>query len=167
MNARLLILLLLSVMSAAAAEPQEITHRITGLCCREREAEFRQAMQDKPEVKLISLDYSKAEATFAYDPKTFSADQVRQLLSARGFGFKTTPPIPADQLTRIEIAIIGLDCIGCSLAAYNIVMKVEGVEQATASFKEGRVIAMIDASKTDKAALEEALKKARVEIKPP
>ena len=45
------------------------------------------------------------------------------------------------------------------LAAYEAVANIDGVEQATASFKDGRVTALIDPTKTDRAKLEDALKK--------
>lgn len=172
MNVRPLIatLLLAAAFTSAAAEErgvQTITHRVTGLSCPEREADLREAVAENPEVKLLGIDFARAEASFAYDPKIITTEQVRQLLGARGFGFKTTPPIPADQLTRLEIGILGLDCKGCSLGAYNVVMKIDGVEQATASFKEGRIVAQIDANKTNRAAVEDALKKARVELTAP
>ena len=61
--------------------------------------------------------------------------------------------------------IAGLDCKGCSYAAYLAVYKIEGVENATASFKEELVTAWIDPSKTDRATLEEALAKRDVTLK--
>ena len=50
------------------------------------------------------------------------------------------------------------------LAAYEAVYKLDGVERATASFREGRVTALIDPSKTDRKALEDALKKRGVSL---
>ena len=47
------------------------------------------------------------------------------------------------------------------------IYKIEGVEYATASFKEGRVTALIDPGKTERAVLEAALKKKGVELKTP
>lgn len=43
-------------------------------------------------------------------------------------------------------------------------LRLEGVEQATASFKNGLVTAWIDASKTDRAKLEMELKQRGVEV---
>ena len=66
---------------------------------------------------------------------------------------------PREQLQRVEIPIAILDCRACCLAAYESISKIEGVTQATASFKEHRLTALIDPAKTNQAALEEALKK--------
>jgi hypothetical protein len=43
---------------------------------------------------------------------------------------------------------------------------VPGVERATADFKAGKVVALIDPTKADRAKLEEALKKGGVELVP-
>ena len=74
--------------------------------------------------------------------------------------------IATDKLKRIEIPIVGLDCKACSLAAYEIVARLKGVEQAQASFKEGRVTVLVDAEKIDQAEIEAALKQRGVTIKP-
>jgi len=168
---RLVTIVLLGVAIAGqAADPpaiQTLTHKVTGLSCPERIEDLREAVKDHAEVQLISIDYARAEATFTYTPKVFSAERLRQLIASKGFGFKAPSTTPAEQLTLIEIPIYGLDCKGCSLGAYNAVIKIDGVEQANASFKESRVTVLIDPAKTNRAALEEALKKARVTLSPP
>jgi copper chaperone CopZ len=67
----------------------------------------------------------------------------------------------------LQIPIIGLDCKGCSYAAYLAIYKIEGVEYATASFKDSRVVALINPAKTDQATLEKALVKKGVTLKRP
>ena len=69
-----------------------------------------------------------------------------------------------EKLTLVEIPVVGLDCKACCLGAYEAIYRLEGVEQATASFKDGLVTAWIDASKTDRAQLETALKQRGVEV---
>ena len=72
--------------------------------------------------------------------------------------------MPADKLTKVEIPIGVLDCKGCRYAAYQAVAKLEGVERATVSATPSAVIAWIDATKIKRDALEDALKKARVDL---
>ena len=67
----------------------------------------------------------------------------------------------------IEISVAGLDCKACCLAAYEAIYRLEGVEMATASFHEGRVTALTDPEKTDRARLEAALKQRGVTLKMP
>jgi hypothetical protein len=144
---------------------QQITLRISGLCYPERVDDLRAAVKDEPDLKLLSVDYDHARATFEYMPRNFPALRFRELLGKHGFGINPNPALSADKMSAVEIPIVGLDCKGCCLAAYLAIYKLEGVEQATVSFKEGRLRALIDPTKTNRAALEQALKKAKVELK--
>ncbi|MBI3877697.1 MAG: heavy-metal-associated domain-containing protein, partial [Verrucomicrobia bacterium] len=74
--------------------------------------------------------------------------------------------VPADKLTKVEIRIGVLDCKGCRYAAYSAVAKLDGVERATVNATPSAVIAWIDATKVKREALEDALKKARVDLLP-
>ncbi len=78
--------------------------------------------------------------------------------------FKPVSSISREKLGQIAIPITGLDCKACSLAVYEILTRVEGVEQATASFRNGLATAWIDPDKTDRASLEAALKQRRVTL---
>ena len=80
-------------------------------------------------------------------------------------GIKPLAAVAKDKLVRIVIGVVGLDCKACSFAAYNIVAGVDGVEQATCSFKDGLITALIDPAKTQKAVLEDTLKKRNVTLK--
>jgi copper chaperone CopZ len=170
---------LLGVLPApgALAEVQTVKHRVTGLFSREREDDLREAVKKMSDVSLVSIDFDIAEVTFSYDPeKLFQKgtkekdrlerfDALLKQASSHTFGAKPLCTTPREKLTRIEIGVVGPDCKGCSLAAYEHVAKIDGVEQATASFKDGLVTALIDPAKTNKAALEDALKKRQVKLK--
>lgn len=161
------------------AAPEGHTHRITGLFSREREEDLKEAFKKVAGVVLLSVDFDRSEAVLSYDPSKLSnkkvekerekeilerLDNLLRSASTHTFGVKARCTTPADKLTRIEIGVAGLDCRGCGLAAYETVSKIDGVEQATASFKEGRVTALIDPAKTTRAALEEALTKRGVKV---
>jgi copper chaperone CopZ len=149
-------------------------HQVTGLFMRNREQDLREAVAQIPNIKLVSIDFNNAEATFDYDPaKAFPGakpDQVIQrfdnlLKSASNhtFGIKPLRNVPLQKLQLIEIPVAGLDCKACCLAAYEAVYKLEGVERATASFRDGRVTVLIDPEKTGRSQLEAALKKRGVQ----
>jgi copper chaperone CopZ len=157
--------------------PSQHKHRVTGLFSRDRENDLRDLVQELPGVKLVTIDFENSEATFEYDadklfnkpkPEQIPArlDNLLRTASRSTFGIRPLCTIPKEKLTLIEIPVIGLDCKACSFAAYEIVHRIEGVERATASFKDGLVTALIDPEKTSRAALEEALKKRNVELKP-
>jgi copper chaperone CopZ len=172
------LMILATSVSRAADPPQPLKYRVTGLFSPDREADLRETVKKLPDVKVVSIDFKHAEVTFSFDPSQLvpkgKPEQVLERLdnlirtnSFSTFSVKPLSTTPKDKLTRIEIGVVGLDCKGCCLAAYEAVAKVEGVEQATASFKDGLVTASIDPAKTNRAALEAALKKARVELKSP
>jgi Cu+-exporting ATPase len=71
---------------------------------------------------------------------------------------------PRDQLEQVTVRVAPLDCKACALGAYEIVVRVEGVEQATVDMKEGQISALIDPKKTDRAKLEEALRKREIKV---
>ncbi len=158
-------------------EPASIKHRVTGLFSPDREDDLREVIEKLPDVKLVSIDFPTSEAAFTYDSaKLFPGakpDQIRERfdnllrsVSSSTFGIAPLCTTPKDKLTRIEIPVVGLDCKACCLAAYEAIYKIDGVEQATASFKDGRVTALIDPEKTNRKSLEEALKNKRVELAP-
>lgn len=163
------------VALSPAAEPRVIKHQITGLFSPERVPDLRQVFQTLPEFKLIDIDYQTAEASLEYDPATAfpgaTAEQIVERFDSklRGasrhtFGIK---PLCTnrEKLRLVEIPVAGLDCKACCLAAYESIYRIEGVEQATASFRIGLVAAWIDPATTDQAALEAALRKKEVQLR--
>lgn len=169
-------ILLLAILAFAAPDVQPVKHRVTGLWNPEREADLRESVAKLKDVAIVAIDFDAAEVTFSYDvQKLLGKGTEKQLLerfdnmvrqaSSHTFGIRALSTTPKEKLTRIEIAVAGLDCKGCELGAYEVLSKTEGVEQATCSFKSGRMTALIDPEKTGKAALEEALKKRSVTVK--
>ena len=176
---RTAILCLFGVVGVHAAdEPQSVKHRVTGLFSPDRQNDLREVLKELPDVKLVSIDYRNSEAMFLYDAdKLFNRPKPEQIserfdnllrsVSNSTFGIRSLVTTPKDKLEIIEIPVVGLDCKGCCLAAYEAIYKIDGVEQATASFRDGFVTALINPEKTNRAALEEALKMKRVELKAP
>ncbi len=171
-----MILCLMILCSSAQAEP--IKHQVTGLFMKEREPDLREAVAKMPQIKLVRIDFANAEVVFDYDPATAfpgaKPDQILQRLdnllktaSNHTFGIKPLRSVPLNKLKLIEIPVAGLDCKACCLGAYDAIYKLEGVERATASFREGRVTALIDPAKIDRAKLEDALKKRGVQLPAP
>ncbi len=177
---RIAILCLFGVVSLPAAddkpaELQPVKHRVTGLFSPDRQTDLREVMKKLPDVNLVSIDYRNSEATFQYNAdKLFNRPKSEQIperfdnllgsISNSTFGIRPLCTTPKDKLEFIEIAVVGLDCKGCCLAAYEAIYKIDGVEQATASFRDGLVTALFNPEKTNRAALEEALKMKRVDL---
>jgi len=176
MFARLALGSCLLCVSLTSARAETFKHRITGLFAPDREADLREALSDIPTIKIVRIDFATAEGTFEYDPKqAFPGAKPQQILERfdslvknathHTFGIKPLSQTPPEKLTPIEIAVVGLDCKACSLGAYEAIFKIDGVERATASFREGRVTALIDPARTNRAALETALVNRGVTLK--
>ena len=172
------LMILCSMILCGNLRAETVKHQVTGLFMKEREQDLREVVEQIPQVKLISIDFAHAEATFEYDPKqAFSGAKPAQVIerfdtllrsTSKGtFGIKPLRSVPLEKLKLIEIPVAGLDCKACSLAAYESIYKLEGVERATASFREGRVTALIHPEKTNRANLEAALTKRGVQLKSP
>ncbi|HVW00639.1 MAG TPA: hypothetical protein VHB77_09870 [Planctomycetaceae bacterium] len=157
------------------AEPKPVKYQITGLFSRDRVEDLRKVGAMLPDVMLVNIDYERAEASFLYDPaKAFKGvkpeeyvkrlDDLVRNASRHTFGVKPVSTVPRDKLKLVEIKVVGLDCKACSLAAYEAIFRIDGVEQATASFHDGLVTALIEEGKTDRAALEDALRKRQVQV---
>jgi cation transport ATPase len=160
-------------------DEHSVNLQVTGWFMADRVDDFRKLLKDFPEAKLLKVDFKTAQATIAYanDSDLFRGakpeqvverlnNRVRQL-SGYTLGVKPLSAIPRDKLKHVKIPIIGLDCKACSMAAYDILVRIEGVEQATANFRDGLVTAWIDPNKTNQSTLEDALKKRGVQLKSP
>jgi copper chaperone CopZ len=176
-------LVLSSVVMADDKKPEpkteHITYRVIGLFSKDREKALRSGFDDlAPDFKLTSVNFDEAEITVEFSPAKLWPgqkpervaelvnDKVRQATS-HTLGVKSRRDIARDKLKTVTIQARGCNCAACNLAAYEIVAAVDGVYQATASFKEERITALIDPTKADQAKLEEALRKRGVDVGPP
>jgi copper chaperone CopZ len=158
--------------------PQRIKHQITGLFMPERVKDLHVLFEKLPDMKLVKVDYVNSEAVIDYEPAKLWPNEKPEKFPERldnhlrspsrgTFGAKPLRTTPLKKLELIEIPVVGLDCKGCSYAAYLLVFKLPGVERATSSFKAGKVTALIDPKQTDRKKLEEALRKGGVDVLSP
>ncbi|HEX8914455.1 MAG TPA: heavy metal-associated domain-containing protein [Humisphaera sp.] len=161
----------------APLPPQTVTSRVSGLFEPAREADLRAVLTKIPGVELTAFDFEHAAGTFTIDPaKAFPgtkpekyAERLDQVLRQTTSGlFSLRPPTgtPPEKLKRVEVFVAPLDCKACSLAVHEIVMKVDGVEQAAVDMKTGRVSALADPERVDPTKLEAALKAREVTVLP-
>ncbi len=153
-----------------------VTLRVIGLFMPQRVDDFRNLMKQFPETSLQAINYESAEATIRYaansdlfrnaKPEQIIErlnNRVRQL-SGYTISLKLPGEITRENLKRVEFPILGLDCMACSMAVHDILMQVDGVEHATASFRSSLAIAWIDPNKTDRSKLEAVLKQRGVTL---
>lgn len=152
------------------AKPERVTYRVTGLFSPDREKDLREAFKQLPDFTLVAVNFDDAEITIEFAPaKLFPGqkpERVTELVDEKvraatryTFGVKPRRTVPRSKLEQVEIPAQALDCKACCLAAYEAVARIDGVYQATADFKKGRVTALIDPTKTDRARLEDALRR--------
>lgn len=135
--------------------------QVTGLFLADRVDDFAKLLQAFPDMRLRRIEFESGLATIAYAAQSplFRGAKPEQIIerindrvrhpSNHTFGVKLPSSTPRDQLDRIEIPIVGLDCKACSMAVYEIVTRIDGVERATASFRIGRAGAWINREKTN------------------
>lgn len=174
-------LLLLFSLIALQLQADESKHRIIGLSEPSREQDLREQVKTMPEVEIAAFNFDTAEVTFHYDPAKLIPGynpkkppapeaitrRLEDLLRAASNGTFTLVPLstlPTDKLQKIEIQCGLLDCKGCRYGAYIAIAKLDGVERATVNEK-ALLTAWIDPAKTNREALEAALKKGHVELK--
>ena len=174
----LLIFAVAALPAAAADKPaktERFTYRVIGLFSKDREKDLKTAFAEIPDLSLVSVNFDDGEITVAFAPaRAFPGSKPEQLVervndklrtaSGHTFGAKPRRAVPREKLESVSIPVAGLDCKACCLAAYEIVARIDGVEQATASFKDGKITARIDPARTDRAELEMALRKRGVKV---
>jgi copper chaperone CopZ len=173
-------LLALSVTNVAPADdkpakPERHMYRIIGLFSPDREKDLRAGFAEMPDIKLVGVNFDDAEITVELIPsKVFPGAKTEQLVQAldqkvrqatrHTFGVKPRRDTPREKLKQVVIPVAGLDCKACCLAAYEAIANIDGVYQATASFKEGRITALIDPAKTNIEMLSSALRSKGVKV---
>jgi copper chaperone CopZ len=174
-------LVTMSGFAAADDKPgktERNTYRVLGMFSPDREKDLREVFKELPDITLIAVNFEDAEITVEFIPSklfpdakpeqiTERFDQKLRSMTRSTFGVKPRRTTPRDKLTEVIIPVEGLDCKACCLAAYEAIAGIDGVEQATASFKEGKVTALIDPKKTDRAKLEDGLCKRGVTVAKP
>jgi hypothetical protein len=157
------------------AKVERFTYRVTGLFAPEREKDLRTGFEELPDFKLIAVNFDDAEITVEFAPtKVFPGQKLERIVelvsdkvrsvTRHTFGVKPRRTVERAKLERIVIPAAGCDCKACCLAAYEAIAQIDGVEQATESFKDGRITALVDPTKTDRTKLEDALCKKGVEV---
>jgi len=160
------------------AKSERFTYRVLGMFSPDREKDLTTAFKELPDLTLVAVNFDDAEITVEFVPaKAFPSvkpeqfiervDQKLRSVTHSTFGIKPQRTTARDKLKQVTIPAAGLDCKACCLAAYEAIAGIDGVEQATASFKEGKVTALIDPTKTDQAKLEDALRKKGVAVGKP
>ncbi|MEQ1841215.1 MAG: heavy metal-associated domain-containing protein [Verrucomicrobiales bacterium] len=169
-------------LAGVALQAEEMKVRVYGFSHPERVEDFHKAVSTLPELTLVNVDGDRASATFRYDPPVLLGkakpgphevtpekilERINSLLgkaSRQTFSVDAPSDLSEDKWVKVEIPVGVLDCKGCRYGAYIAIAKLEGVERASVNSDSLTLSVWIDPTKTNKEALEAALKKARVEL---
>jgi hypothetical protein len=163
------------VPCALGAGERTSEHSIIGLFSPDREKDLRDMMANLPDIQLVGVDFENARATFRYDVPSLFPNQnakaaptpaeieqrLNKLLteaSTGTFSVKLSQALPREKLTKIEMDIGICKCKGCRYAVYLMIMRAPGVEQVWVD-ENNHITAWFDPAKTDRSAIEQALKK--------
>ena len=165
--------------SSLTAEEVEQSYQITSFFIPERADAIRKSFESLHEdLHVVKLDFPTASVTLRFDPAVVMPRAgnnpktqfvvLNQMMRGHTQGLialsELSSVVPKEHLAEITIPVAGLDCIGCSYAAYEAVRRVDGVQYAIASFKDGRVFCRYDDVKTNPRQLKEALMKKRIPL---
>jgi copper chaperone CopZ len=168
--------LLFTLVGSLTAEKVQRSYQITSFFIPERADAIRKDIETTHEgIKVIKMDFATATVTLRFDPEVVvpragknpkTQDSVlNHMIRGHTQGLITlAEPVSRERLAEITIPVAGLDCIGCSYAAYEAVRRVDGVVYAIASFKDGRVYCRYDDVKTNPRQLKEALMKKSIPL---
>ena len=179
-----LILAFWLVAISSADESLVQRYRIIGLSSSERESDLREVVKQLPELQLEGINLDQAEVTLRYDlaklfpnhktTEKITPEQMLQRLnqvvggvSSSTFTFAPLPLESNEKLVKLEIQLGLLDCKACRYGAYLAVMKLPGIDRALIAPKTNLLTLWSDATKIERLAIEEALKKANVVLPPP
>ena len=157
-----------------------VTWQIRGLFCPEREGDLKTLFAEKlPDIRVVDVDMANAEATFEFDPAVAFGPPFKnakpeallnvfngKIISASHTTFSALPrrtkPLELEKLLWIEIPFEGLDCKACSFGVYSILMRITGVEQATADTRTRLATVLIDPEIVDEQAIRKTLREQEV-----
>jgi cation transport ATPase len=168
---------LLCMVPAALAADDAIVAHVHGLFQPEREQELRTLLAKLPGVQVQHVELKTARITFTCDPAipefrgqtperqlALVNERVREA-SQHTFQLQPLGDRAPETWQEVHLRVAGLDCRGCAFAAYLVAMKVDGVQHALVSFRDGSLRAWYDAAKTSPVELTKALRQAQVDVR--
>ena len=138
-------------MNEAEERKHQATLRIKGMHCATCTETVKEALLSLKGVQDARVNLATEKATFTYDPKLLSLDEVEKAVKESGYD------VVKDE---ISLTIGGMHCATCALTIQDSLKEVPGVFDARVNFALGKALVDYDAavaSHTDlKRAVEEA-----------
>lgn len=142
---------------------------ISGMTCTSCEEHVKHAVNELNGVLESSANYENGTATVKFDESKISVTKVVEAINTTGYKVEkyelqnsgnivqASTFQEASSINKIELAVKGMTCSGCEEHVKHAVNELEGVIEASASYKDGKAIISYDASKTSPEKIKEAI----------
>jgi len=138
-----------------ARSKEEATIRIKGMHCATCTETVKEALMGLQGVEDARVNLATEKATFVYDPKLVSIDDVEKAVKESGYD------VARDEIT---LTIGGMHCATCALTIQDSLNEVPGVKEARVNFALGKATIDYDASLATESDLKKAVEEAGYKV---
>jgi Cu+-exporting ATPase len=133
----------------------QATLRIKGMHCATCTETVREALLSLKGVQDARVNLATEKATFTYDPKLLSMDEVEKVVKESGYD------VVKDE---ISLTIGGMHCATCALTIQDSLKEVPGVFDARVNFALGKALVDYDTAVASQADLKRAVEEAGYKV---
>lgn len=142
---------------------------ISGMTCTGCEEHVKHAVNALDGVLESSANYEKGTASVKFDESKILVTKLVEAINATGYKvekydlqnstniIQTSTFQESSTVNKIEFAVKGMTCSGCEEHVKHAVNELDGIIEASASYKDGKAVINYDASKTSPEKIKEAI----------
>lgn len=142
-------------MADSENDKSQATIRIKGMHCATCTDTVKEALLSLKGVKDARVNLATEKATFVYDPKVLSMDDIEKAVKESGY------EVAKDE---ISLTIGGMHCATCALTVQDSLKEVPGVFDAKVNFALGKAMVGYDSSIAGQADLRKAVEEAGYKV---
>ena len=142
-------------MGESEGERSQATVRIKGMHCATCADTVKEALLSVKGVQEARVNLATEKATFTYDPRLASLDDVEKAVKESGYD------VVKDE---ISLTIGGMHCATCALTVQDSLQEVPGVLSAKVNFALGKALVDYDASMATQTDLKKAVEEAGYKV---
>ncbi len=135
-------------MASSRRSKQEATVRIKGMHCATCTDTVKEALMSLDGVEDPRVNLATEKATFVYDPKAVSMDDVEKVIRESGYD------VARDE---ISLTIGGMHCATCAISVQDALKEVPGVRDARVNFALGKATVDYDSSLASESDMKKAV----------
>lgn len=154
---------------------QQVNFEIKGMTCTGCEEHVKHAVNEVEGVTSVTASFKDGKATVQFDIQKVSKETIIDAINETGYTVVKSEVTTPDQLSesksnvfypisKIEFKVEGMTCSGCEEHVKYTTNQVEGVQEVTASYKEGNAIVVYDQTKATREQIVEAINSTGYEV---